>query len=689
LEISFDHNFAGLFVLLSFVLAVGISYLLYFRNPENLSLTKVQNGFLVSLRFISFFLIFLLLLSPLIERTKKITQLPILAVAFDNSQSVKPFASSFEQFKQTIKNRFADDYQLDFWSFGEKVENTETFTGNERRSDYGQVIKSLKNNYINKNIGALILYGDGIYNQGQNPENLVSGLKFPVYSIGVGDTTRLTDAMIGKVKTNKVAFLKNKFPVEIELKFSKLKNKIAYIEIENNKKQVYSSTVSITSDDDFKLEFVNLEATEPGLQHYKIRVRSFDGEVNLKNNEYEFVIQIMENKQKILMLSDGPHPDLGAIRNSINELQNYETKVLTGNDVPDSLSTYSLIILNQLPSEKNTASKLLTKIKESRIPVLFLVGPNSLLEQLNSLDMGLKIEASKNTEEIQATFDGIFSLFMLSSSSKEILEAAPPLVAPFGNTEMAPGMQNLAHQNILNIKTNKTMIAFGTNKGRKTGFILGEGLWRWRLYNYQVSGNNDAFNELIQKTIQYLALKQNEDNFNVYYPSLFQETDKIELTAELYNDSYELVNTPDVNIRIKNDSLKEFSYLFDRINDYYKLDAGNLEPGDYTFEAETSLGNQHFTEKGSFSIVKNDIEIQNKRADYSVLYQLAQQSGGQFYPFGNYGTILDRIRDNKHITVQKHKQSITTEFINLKWLFLFLIVLLGVEWFFRKYWGIY
>jgi hypothetical protein len=250
-------------------------------------------------------------------------------------------------------------------------------------------------------------------------------------------------------------------------------------------------------------------------------------------------------------------------------------------------------------------------------------------------------------------------------------------------------MQNLAHQNILNIKTNKTMIAFGTNKGRKTGFILGEGLWRWRLYNYQVSGNNDAFNELIQKTIQYLALKQNEDNFNVYYPSLFQETDKIELTAELYNDSYELVNTPDVNIRIKNDSLKEFSYLFDRINDYYKLDAGNLEPGDYTFEAETSLGNQHFTEKGSFSIVKNDIEIQNKRADYSVLYQLAQQSGGQFYPFGNYGTILDRIRDNKHITVQKHKQSITTEFINLKWLFLFLIVLLGVEWFFRKYWGIY
>lgn len=689
MEISFDHSFAGLFVLLSIALAAVTSYLLYFRNPENLSLTKVQKGFLVFLRFLSLFLIFLFLLSPLIESTKKIKQLPILAVAFDNSQSVLPYASSFGQFEQALKERFAEDYQLEFWSFGEKVENTEKFTGTDRRSDYGQMIKSLKNNYINKNVGALILMGDGIYNQGQNPQNFAPGLKFPVYTLGVGDTTRKTDAVIGNVKTNKVAFLKNKFPVEIELKFSKLKNKIAYIDIENNHKQVYSSTVAIVSDDDFKLELANLEATATGLQHYKIHIRPFEGEVNLKNNDYEFVIQIMENKQKILMLSDSPHPDLGAIRNSIAELQNYETKLITGSEIPDSLSSYSLIILNQLPSVKNVASKLLTQIKESRIPVLFLVGPNSLLEQLNSLDMGLKISSSKNTEEVQATFDKNFSLFVLSAATKEAIETSPPLLSPFGNTELTPMMQNLAFQNIRNIQTNKTLMAFGTDKGRKTGFIVGEGLWRWRLYNYQVNGNHDAFNELIQKSIQYLALKENEDNFNVYHPSLFQETDNIEFTAELYNDSYELVNTPDVNIRIKNDNLKEFNYLFDRTNDYYSLNAGNLEPGDYTFEADTKLGNQSFTEKGSFSIVKNELEIQNNRADFSVLYQLSQQTGGQFYAFENYGTLLDAVRDNKQITVQQHKQTLQTEWINLKVLFFLLIVLLSVEWFLRKYWGIY
>ncbi len=689
MEINFESDYSGLFIILAVVLAVGISYVIYFRSADSKNLSFVQKVLLTLLRSLVLLLVSLLLLSPLIERTKRIKQLPILAVAFDNSQSVQPYLSSYNQLTETLKRRFSDDYQLDFWSFGEKVVNTDSFTGTDRRSDYGQMLKALKSNYTNKNIGALILAGDGIYNQGLDPANLASNLRFPVYSIGVGDTTRKVDALIRNVKTNKVAFLKNRFPVEIEMNFSKLKDKIAYIDIENKQHLVYSSTVSIHSDDDFKLEFANLEASEVGMQHYKVKIRSFDGEVNLKNNEYEFAIQILENKQKILMLSDGPHPDLGAIRTSLSQLQNYDIKVVTGDSAPDSLSAYSLIVLNQIPSVKNVASALLSRIKDSRIPVLFLIGPGSMLEQLNSLDMGLKIVPGKNTEEVQPAFDNNFSLFTLSDEAKEIISASPPLVAPFGNSEISPSVQNLALQNIRNIPTNKTMLALGVDKGRKVGFIIGEGLWRWRLNNFKMSGNHDAFDELVQKTIQYLALKQNEDNFNVYHPALFQETDNVELTAELYNDSYQLVNTSDVSIKIRNSNQQEFSYIFDRKDDYYTLNAGSFEPGDYTFEAETQLGNQRFSEKGNFSIVKNEIEVQNSQANFGVLYQLSQQTGGQFSTFENYGILLDTVKNNSQITVLKHKQTVQTEWINLKSLFFLLILLLGCEWFCRKYWGIY
>lgn len=689
LNINFDHNLPGILIILAVFFAAAISYFLYFSNRENLSLSNVQKVFLALLRFLALSIILLFLFSPLIEHTKTIKKLPILAIAFDNSQSVQPDSMLINQFKESVKSRFSEDYQIDFWSFGEKVENNEKFTGSERRSDYGQLLKSLNNNYINKNIGAVILLGDGIYNQGQNPENLTSGLKFPVFTLGVGDTTNIADASIRNVRTNKTAYLNNKFPLEVELKFNKLKNRIAYFEIENNKKQVHSGNISIADNDVFKLEFLNLEAAEPGLQHYLIRIKPLDGEENLKNNEFEFVIQILENKQKILIVSDSPHPDLGAIRNSLDELQNYEIKSVTGFDVPDSLSSFSLIILNQLPSAKNVASKLLTEIKERRIPVLFLIGPNTLSDQFNSLNLGLNISISNNTEEVQGLFNSNFSLFLLSDETKSLLEMAPPLLAPFGNTSTGPLIQNLAFQNIRNIPTNKTFLALGTEKGRKSGFIVGEGLWRWRLFNYKETGNHDAFNEFTQKSIQYLALKENEDNFNVYCSAQFQETDNIEISAELYNDSYELVNSPDVSIRIKNDSLREFIYQFDRMNDFYRLNAGNMEPGNYSFVAETSLGNQNFSESGSFSVIQNEIETQNKKADFNVLYKLSQQSGGQFYYFNNYGTLLDSIQTDEKIAVQRFHQTIETEWINLKILFFILIFIFGAEWFFRKFWGIY
>ncbi|MBC8005251.1 MAG: hypothetical protein H7X84_07235, partial [Verrucomicrobia bacterium] len=488
---------------------------------------------------------------------------------------------------------------------------------------------------------------------------------------------------------NKVAFLKNKFPIEIELKFSKLKGKLAYIEVENNNKQVYSNTITIDSEDDFKLEFANPEATHPGLQHYTIKVKPFNEELNTKNNEYEFVIQVLENKQKILLLSEALHPDMGALRTSISEMQNYETQIITGNEVPDSLQKYSLVILNQLPSVKNAASQLLSRIKESRIPVLFIVGPHTMLDQLNSLNMGLKISNSNNTDEVQALFNDDFSYFALSAETKELLAMASPLISPFGNTEVSPYLQSLTFQSVKNIPTQKTIMAFGSDKGRKVGFIAGEGIWRWRLFNFRANGDHMAFNELVHKIIQYLSLRENEDNFNITYPALFQENDPIEMTAELYNDSYELVNTTDVNIRIENDSQKVFNYTFDRTGDRYRLNIGNQPPGDYTFEATTQLGSQLFTEKGNFSIVKNEIELLNNQADFGLLYQLAQQTGGQFASIENYGTLLDAIGNNKQITVQQHVQTLLTEWINVKLLFFVLIALLTVEWFFRKYWGIY
>ena len=48
------------------------------------------------------------------------------------------------------------------------------------------MISTIANNHFNENIGALIIAGDGIYNQGKNPVNLTDEINFPVYTVGIG-----------------------------------------------------------------------------------------------------------------------------------------------------------------------------------------------------------------------------------------------------------------------------------------------------------------------------------------------------------------------------------------------------------------------------------------------------------------------------------------------------------------------
>ena len=135
----------------------------------------------------------------------------------------------------------------------------------------------------------------------------------------------------------------------------------------------------------------------------------------------------------------------------------------------------------------------------------------------------------------------------------------------------------------------RPLIATGIQNGKKTGFIFGEGIWRWRLNDFFQNQNHNHFNELVNQLVQYLALRQNEDNFMIDYESEYAETENVILKAEVYNDAFERITNEEVNIDIKNENGDEFHFIFDVRGDSYHLNTGNLPAGNYTFDAEVSI----------------------------------------------------------------------------------------------------
>ena len=684
-------------LLLSITLAsAGVVVLLYYKNKALKELSKLQRGLLMVLRFLAFFLVAFLLLSPFIRNLKKITQNPVIITAWDNSGSVISHADSLQlaksirEEKAEIEQDLGADFELVSYTFGEETQTANDLNFNEKGSNYSDLIATITNNHFNQNIGALIVAGDGIYNQGKNPLNMLDQVSFPIYTIGLGDTTVIADARVQNIRVNRTAFSGNKFPVEVDLLFSKLKNTPLKLSLFQDDEELQSVMITPSNDNFFDTKEFVLEAGSAGLKHYTMQIQVAANERNTKNNSAGFVINVLENKQKILIISNGSHPDIGAIKNTLDQQKTYEVSIFTEEPYPNDLSDYNLLILNQLPSTGKSMAEVMEKANNNRLPILFIVGNQTFLPQLNILSQGANIEPLAGSgEEAQPVFNANYATFNLSEELIEIIPQFPPVQVPFANYELNPEFSTLFYQKLKGITTGKPLIATGKLEGQKRGFIFGEGIWRWRLFDYYQNQEHGHFNELINQLVQYLALRENEDNFIVEFNPVYTEVDDVVLTAEVYNDAFERIGSEEVNIKLQNDNDEEYNLTFDVQDKNYYLNAGHLPLGDYSFTAEVSIGNETFTETGSFTVVPVNVENVITQANHTLLYQLATLSGGKFYQPSQANDLVNELEQTSKLKATTYFQEMVNQLINLRWLFLVLLLLLSTEWFLRKYWGIY
>lgn len=264
------------------------------------------------------------------------------------------------------------------------------------------------------------------------------------------------------------------------------------------------------------------------------------------------------------------------------------------------------------------------------------------------------------------------------------------MYSPFGTySEVAPN-KLLFYQKIGSIESNDPLIAFSDAEEQKCGFIFGEGYWRWRLYDYEQHENHDASEEILQKTVQFLAAKKDNRPFKANpLKRRFEENERIHFRAELYNASFQLVNDPDVILKIKNEEGKEFSFQFGRDQSAYSLDAGYLSPGDYSYVASVNYGGKLLLSEGLFSVSPLELEAINTQADFRLLTQLAEKNGGRRYLPAEMKQLASEINANEKINTISYVRSSLEDLIRLPWIFWLLLSFISIEWFVRKYKGAY
>ncbi|MBI2280149.1 MAG: hypothetical protein HYU68_05620 [Bacteroidetes bacterium] len=668
------------------------AYLLYKNDARFDDAKPIIKKIMFLSRFILVSILAFLLLSPFIKTLFNKIEKPIIIIAQDNSSSILFnkdslfYQTTYQNKMEELVTNLSQNFEVKKYTFGQNLDGNKPNDFTEKITNLSNVFNEIESKFYNQNIGAVILASDGIYNQGTNPLYLSNLPPYTVYTLILGDTSIQRDIILKEVNHNKITFLKNQFPLEIFAVVNKSEGLKTQLKITHDNAIIFSKDYTISSNSSSITETILLEAKNIGTQHYKVEFSTIENEVSTTNNRKDIYIDVLDGKQNILILANSPHPDIKALKNSIESNENYKVTAKFITDFDGNLNPYSLVIVHQIPQNNN----IIKQINASTTSAWYIIGNQSNEQDFNGLNLGISVINSKNNfNDILPKLNPQFPLFIISENTSKSIQNFPPLSGFFGNYQIKTNSYQLLNQKIGNVETDNPLLVFNEQENKKNAILFGEGIWRWRMQEFLINSNNDATNELINKTVQFLAVKDDKSKFRVILNKSILENEELIINAELYNDSYELINEPEVKIALVNAEDKKFNYVFNKTSKAYVLDAGILVSGIYNYIASTKLGEKIYTQKGQFQVLPLMLEANNSTADVQLMQNLAKKFGGHLFYSSMIDEINPTIEQNKNISSIIYEEHDIKDWIQIKWIFFVLILLLTLEWFLRKRNGAY
>ncbi|MDH5400548.1 MAG: VWA domain-containing protein, partial [Cyclobacteriaceae bacterium] len=554
-------DFPAWMVVLCILAGLSYALLLYYKPKQNWPIKL--SYLLFALRFFLVTFLSMLLLSPIVKYLSHTIESPEIVIGLDNSFSIAQVTDSI-QLKSHLDQLEAMGQQISDNGYVVRYLDLEanqlkTPTGlsyNNPRTNLYQFLKIIENRYEGRNLHAVILATDGIYNSGISPT--FSSYGFDLHTLGMGDSVPKSDIMISELLYNRMAYEGNAFPIQAQVLNEGFVGQQTMVTLSRGNKVLESKR--ITFDHNRQLQNVDflVNATEDGLQRYSIRIQSLDGEFTHTNNLDHAYIEIIEGKEKILLIARRPHPDIKALRSAVESNSNYEmVSFIPGISENIEQDKYDLVIMHQLPPDDPIAKKYL----RDDVPAFYIYGNQISAGEFNRNEVA-KIDALPGEfDQVTPLFNRSFSGFKFSQELQNLMRDLPPVIVPFGDVSIQIDAEPMLFQRVGSIETGRPLLVVKNSFPRQAAF-LGEGIWRWKLHDYQKNNSHLLFNEFISKCIQFLSTREDKKKFRIYPLKNEMSGESVTLETEVYNDLFEEIFGSQIELKITNDTGETSSYSF-------------------------------------------------------------------------------------------------------------------------------
>lgn len=697
IHVSLSGSF-WLYFLIGTLLALFSFYIYRYTLPKVSSAVKLS---LTIIRSLIFILILFLIFEPLLSLSNRIYQKKNTIVFVDNSKSISAKDSlnrsqSISNLTNTLTSR--SELNAKLYSFGKKIDSVsadnEKFTFGEQSTNYSFFIDFFKKNEAS--IKSAVIISDGIITEGSDPSYQFEKLQFPIFTVGVGDSTTKRDVEIFNVTHNQFIYAGTQTKIQAVIRQNGFDGKQIRASLFEEGKLVDSKDIQLNSSGVNQLDFTYIP-TDGGEKKLSISISPLSGEYTQINNSKTFFISVLDTKIKAALIAGAPSADVSAIANVLESDKNLRVSKfvqISRDKIWDSkkinaLDSSSVLFLVDFPSS-NSSPQLLNQVIskiENGTPFFISVSSATDLGKLKQLEKSLPFyvkSSSQDMLQVQAEIQKseFVSSFSQIGNSTNVWNNLPPVFQTASEILPKPESKVLVKAKVREALLNSPLVVI-RSIGNQRSFGLNAGnYWRWSLQTSE--RNPDFFRNFINEIVKWLSLSGTKKQFSISTnKKLYSPEEQIELTAELYDNAFNPIDTAQISLSISQANNKQDVTMTPQGNGIYTASFVPDAQGDYQVTA-TTKNNFAASASARFSVTSSSLELLDTKMRVDYLKLLANSTDAKYFSIEETDELIRQLE----LVNKKQDGGIVVkseyELWNYSWVLITIVLLFAVEWFLRK-----
>jgi len=488
---------------MNFLLAIlAILLAIWFYRKTLPELTKKQKIWLIVLRSISWLILIILLLNPILRFEKEELIKPLAIILKDNSTSMhlpaadKTKSEIFQTYLSKTRDLLDNQYQIVEYNFAADL------AGDSATSLISPSLQTLLQKHKPAEIGEIFLFSDGWF-QDDNLQTL-QRLNLPINCLVPDISQDISDLMIASIEKNETAFIDDISPLQVNLQAKNYRG-IAKLEIFYEGKS--KSQEIDFAETDFQSISFDLNFESSGLKKISAELIAADlTEKNLENNQIATAIKVEKQRKKILIISDKLNWDIRFLQNALQADNKFGTVLLNKTstlrkaqqeaNLAQEIKSVDLLILS------NFGDLIFSSLEQNLINNYHANGGSILFWGEHQAQLS-EILPSKATS-IRSEFSATFSLTP-TAAKYATFDFEPANIPPLSYKYLRPKAEAEILATFDNYERSPFILFSQLNA--KVIHLAGQDLWRW-----QMQSDDLRYNKFILDLANWLSTKS-KDNF--------------------------------------------------------------------------------------------------------------------------------------------------------------------------------